>query len=655
MLKMTCGCLNVGIDEASGETTSIVCTEDEYPINYVLSCQGFGTVDGFIQTATEKISSGIVVHFTNAKEHLSLTVRKSVEDGCYTELYTITNEGERDYFLSKDNFGIRFPFSCHYKKGSDILQNNTISHIWCGKNTAWIKSQRLDGKGKKLWMTLAEGSVTDYSIIYPANMPFLNYRGIFLLHSENTVIPPKKEYRLAFKFAFDACDEPPCDIVFSADKYTVYKNERICFNIYSKTAIETVSFNRDISYEVKDNTVKGMLSFDEYGEKTVEVTINGKCTFIRINVIPSIFDIMTKRADFIIQNQQYHNTNSSLDGAYLIYDRKEKCLFYSSSFPDSNACRERLSMGIVVACALQKKYNEEWYKSLVKHRAFVEREIFDKETFTVYNEIGKSNDRERLYNYPWLSTYYFEWYNFNHERQCLLNSAGILLRYYEVLGGSKQESVCMETYRIISALKEAGENEAYERLYRAFLDHADAIVRRAGETNSEEVSWANGMVSAMTQYLSQAYLLSGNMHYLDTAKKMFEYGKVFYANQPDYHLNSIAVRFWDGYWFGKTKCYGDTMPQWLSSLSGLMCYWYQKASETDLTNVIENNLKGAMCLYKEDGYAASCYLYPYAVFSEFGNIYQPNEYIPGRVYGKQYDDWANDQDWSLYYAHLLLK
>ena len=58
-----------------------------------------------------------------------------------------------------------------------------------------------------------------------------------------------------------------------------------------------------------------------------------------------------------------------------------------------------------------------------------------------------------------------------------------------------------------------------------------------------------------------------------------------------------------------------------------------------------------MCIYREDGSAANNYLYPYKVVQYTSDPAYENERMkPGIVYGKKYDDWANDQDWALYYA-----
>lgn len=647
-------CSVIETDEQTGETRSIRCTDSNPSLNYVLSGKGWGTADGFHLESTETQDGCLTVCYRHPEKHLLLTVKRYVQDGDYWERYTLTNSGAEPFRLERDTFGIRFPYTCYYARGSQIVKENTMSHIWCAEDTAYIKTEPLTGEGKHLWQTLVSGRISDYSIHYPADLPLSFYRGIFVLHPAACVLKHGQSIDLLFRFRFSDDDTPPCDIVFRADKYSLYQGEEVSVSVTSKEEMQSISLSPEVPVIRNGHTAFGKLSFADCGEKKVSVTVNGKTTHLFLQVIPNIDDILLTRAAFIAKKQQCHAPLTPLDGAYLIYDREQDAQYCSSEFIDHNACRERLSMGVVMACALQKRYDATLYRSLQKHREFVEREIFDRDSATVYNDVGRNNSWERLYNYPWLSTYYLEWYIMNGEETCLNYAARILLRYYEVLDGKKQESVCMETYRILQALKTAGMKDLYQRLYAAFLSHAEDILRRAGESVSDEVSWANGMVSAMVQYLSQAYLLSGEEKYLSCAKRLFRYAKVFFSDQPDFHLNGIAVRYWDGFWFGKVKAYGDTLPQWLSSLSGLMCYWYQKASGEDLSSVVENNLKGALCLYDRDGFAASCYLYPCFVTVEENNRLQnPNHYLAGVHLGKRYDGWANDQDWSLYYAFLF--
>lgn len=111
---------------------------------------------------------------------------------------------------------------------------------------------------------------------------------------------------------------------------------------------------------------------------------------------------------FICLRQQCKNTDSPLYGAYLIYDKESNNLVYEKDFSDHNAARERLAMGVTVALTLQQSKSSTLIRSLKLYRNFLEREIVNIKTGEVKN--GVNDTTTRLYNYPWVSTFYFELY-----------------------------------------------------------------------------------------------------------------------------------------------------------------------------------------------------------------------------------------------------
>ena len=62
-------------------------------------------------------------------------------------------------------------------------------------------------------------------------------------------------------------------------------------------------------------------------------------------------------------------------GAYLIYDKESNNLVYEKDFPDHNAARERVAMGVTVALTLQQSKSSTLIRSLKLYRNFLERDI----------------------------------------------------------------------------------------------------------------------------------------------------------------------------------------------------------------------------------------------------------------------------------------
>ncbi|MBR2973903.1 MAG: hypothetical protein IKC41_06835, partial [Clostridia bacterium] len=406
----------------------------------------------------------------------------------------------------------------------------------------------------------------------------------------------------------------------------------------------------ELSYKKEGNVICGNCSFDETGEKKIVAEVDGKKTHILVNVMASPSEILLKRAQFITDNQQYHRDGSHLDGAYLIYDSETKSQYCGPR--DHNAGRERICMGIVVAKALQVKYDEKIMASLKKHRAFIERELFDAETGFACNDVLK-NKRKRIFNFPWLSTYYLEWYNLTGEKACIENAANIILTFFEI-AEYKYPAQCIEAVRICAALEKERLWDLHKKFRDSFLIYAD----KSSDTYciKGECSWCSEVPSSILCYLSQAYLLSNDDKYLKKAESTILMAKSFWGEQPDFHLNCVPVRYWDRYWFGKYREYGDVFPQYWSALAGWGLAWYDKATGTNAhEDTIKANLYGNLCVFCEDGFAANNYLYPYKITLYTSDPDYTNEFMePGVVYGKSYDKWANDQDWALYYASQFI-
>lgn len=111
------------------------------------------------------------------------------------------------------------------------------------------------------------------------------------------------------------------------------------------------------------------------------------------------------------------------------------------------------------------------------------------------------------------------------------------------------------------------------------------------------------------------------------------------ARQPNYHQHEIAIRHWDGYWFGKRQTYGDVYPHYWSCITAAAYHYYAKATSIqDYQQRAENIVRGNLSLFREDGSATCAFVFPRRVNDE------PAHYA---------DAYANDQDWTLLYYMLV--
>lgn len=667
----------VEVCETTGATARISAAADE--MNWVLDHSNWGLIDGFETQSVSEEDGKILVITRNEKKSLAVIIEKKLNEDGYFETYSITNNSHTEFFLTKENFGIPMPYDCLYDPGRDIMNDCCLTHLWCGGDCAWMYSVKCNGYAPYLAMDVTEGAIDDYSIDYDLSRTINGsfYRGAFVLHPRQCVIMPGEELKLVFRYRFT--DEKPETaplsyenaIRLTADRYSIWQGETVKILFESAAPWENLKLlcnGEELTYTKNGNCAEAVYAFSSVGERKITAEVDGKKTWLYLNVLLPVDEILQKRADFITQKQQYHKLGSHIDGAYLIYDDDTKSVYYDDVFPDHNAGRERVAMGVVVCKAQQAKYDEKRMESLKKYRTFIEREIFDEETGVVYNQVCRDNTWERVFNFPWVATFYLEYYRLTGERKCLENAGKILVKFFELTEG-RFDAQCIEAYNTIQCLEKEGFSSMAQRLKELFLHYLDSINSViAGGKHMLETSYVSEYPNLRMCYFSQAYLLTGKGEYLTQARDYYVKTQAFFGQQPDFHLNGVNIRYWDRYWFGKHQSYGDVFPHYWSSLAGWGMYWYDKACRDGQARYeTYSNLTGNLCVYREDGFAANNYYYPYKVVQHFkttetmqddqisGAFHHQQEHLrPGVFYGKDYDHWANDQDWALYYAATIL-
>lgn len=650
-MDLVCENFKVLIDEKKGYVNQITFLKDQYKMNWIRQDYPWGKVTGFEYQMVDKIENGITISGFDKNGNLQLTINRYIENEKYYEEYIFENISDSEVTISSKTTNIVFPYNNLFDKKENMLHTRCNSHIWCAEDVCNIYSVKLDGQKPYLIQKLINGSFNGYGLLCDINATSNASwdRGNIVLYPNKTTLQKGEKTTFAFEFYFS--DKRVSISPITSNRYSGFIGDEFVLEVDWNEKIK--SFHADIDgkkifFTIDNNMAFSKLKFDTLGEKKVNFIINDKKSFINLNVLRPIDEILEKRVDFITSKQQYFGENKRLDGSYLIYDREKDELYYNPDFPDHNSARERLSMGALVALSLSRKNDKKTENSLKKHREFIEREIVDINNGLVKN--GINDDSIRLYNFPWVSTYYLEWYNFSKDKECLLIATRVLHKYYE-LGGAKQESPCIEAYEILKHLKEENLFEEYEKLKQEFISHGDSIYVRRTQSTSHEVACANGMMNLMSTFLFQVYLITKDKKYLEPINELLKISESFYDLQPDYRMYGIALRYWDMYWFGKKQTYGDTYPQWLSVLTAQMYYYCDMAMDTDNIRVIKENLLGNCCVYFSDGFAACGYLYPKKVTAFSSNPEYKNRFRPlGEWKGERFDEFANDQDWSLYYA-----
>ena len=657
---------NVSISDKDGTITSLICEKDSHAMNWSSGMTGWGSVRFFDDNQT--IDQQSWVQSVNGMKWLSLTnisvddhgsisvyenagigvtaLRSFDEDGYLNEIYILKNLRDDDLFLEQGDISIALPFNDIYTNAEDCMINRCNTHIWCSGSTTYVEAVKMGESDINLGLVLTEGAVASYSM---CNADMYNHRGVFLLDCEHMELLSGEEYVWNWKLFWykdstefkEITGKYRNTVKIEAERYTVFRGEpiRCCISLNFEPEELFVSLNgvtltplrKDGGYEIEYIP-------EQFGDSRLCVQADDlhTCAEFYVSEIPA--ELIRKRLYFIAEKQQYKRKDSPLYGAYLVYDNKKKYPIFNSVTRDHNACRERMGMALLMCRYLQSHEDVFLRTSLDDFVVFLEREFYDTETGEVFDGVGKNRKYIRLYNAPWVVTFFTEMYNLTSDKKYLDYCLKSLDVYYKG-GGDRFYPNGFSMLRTCNAFMDAGMGNEYKVVVEYFRKHVDNIVKNGLAYPKHEVNYEQTIVTPAVTFISEFALISGDEFYAHEAGKHIKALERFNGHQPSCHLNETPIRYWDDFWFGSGRMQGDTFPHYWSCLTARAYMDYYKASgDESYRAVAEECIRNCFCLFNEKGEGSCAYVYPYRVNDRKGEFY---------------DDWANDQDFALYFYITL--
>lgn len=620
-----------------GTVSSLKNPVDKDAMNWVEGTREWGMIKDAEVLSVEPTEKGIQAVYQT--KHLRITVNREVCGDKYRESYCFENYHDFDVFFNRGAVGIYATFNDNYEPASICMTQKCHTHIWCGRNCSYVQAVKMGPCDFGLGLVLTQGSLDTYSVERDLSL-ISNDRGDFIFHPSVFNLRPGEKMVIEWEL-FWYKDREFCAaiadydtvLLVETDNYTVYSDEVIEFAV-NRPDVEV--YLEDVKLPVTGNGGKTCVTYkpQRLGDHTFILKYGDRETITQFFVQIPFRELARKRAEFITQKQQFHRPGDSLDGAYLIYDNQDKCLVYDEIFSDYNASRERLVMGLFIAKYLQYDYDEKMYASLMKYYKFVAREFFDEESGAVYNAVGKNPARKRLYNAPWMSVFMLEMYHLTGDDVYLDRMFKLLCVYYEI-GGERFYPNGLSMFETVEALKEAGKMKQAEELTAMYQKHVDTIIEIGISYPEHEVRYEQTIVTPAVTLIAQMYQITHDPKLIEECHKQLMILEKFNGRQPSHLMNDLAVRHWDGYWFGKRMLYGDTFPHSASIHSSdafLHYYWISGDEEWKKRAVCgaRNNLS----VYRPDGSASCTRVHPLFV---------------NGVRGEYYDEFANEQDGLLYF------
>jgi hypothetical protein len=667
--QLTSPTLSIQIDSATGGIQSIVNKRDKYQMNWILKSDstqypwqtqnlawglGFGLVNGdtvcwnkpFSQEISDKQAS-----FTYRTKYFELTVTHTLNnDGTLSESFQFTNTTQKPIAISE--VGIYTPINDNYPDSKTCVEGRCNAHIWAGGNSSYVFAERMSGEAPHLGLVLTEGSLKSYEIqnrsinIYKSAYSSSNTRGTIVLNPADISLNPKQSYSLKW-IAFEASDwndfyakaQAQGLVKASAKKYVIEKEEPLQVTFEAAQKLKNVQCflnGKKVPFNQTDKSVDVTVTPKTPGEQVLSLTYNNnQSTFVKAYRIENIDSLLKKRVQFIVNHQQMNDTADARYGAYMVYDNETNAIYLNNDkrkSSDTNEGRERVGMGVFLAMYLQKHPDATIQKSLERYCRFVRYKL-QRPDYSVPSSIGEKG-RMRVYNYPWVAQLYLQMFKLTNNKVYLTDSYKTLRRYF-IDSKYKHYAIGVPAQSTLAELKKAALNAEYDTLLTDCKKTAENYLQTSLYYPKHEVNYEQSIVAPSVTFLFEMYQITGDERYLKEGEKQLNALESFAGQQPDYHLNNIGIRHWDGFWFGKNKFWGDVMPHYWSAItSDAYARYAAITGNKEYSNRAETIVKNNLCQFFADGSASCAYLYP------------------AKVNGKKtafFDPFANDQDWALVY------
>lgn len=652
----TGGITHIGI---SGDTTGMnwIVSPDNKQYGWIGPeyAWGLGTVridngEPMSWDKAESVNKGTATY--RIGNQVELQVERTIQGGNLMEAYTFKNNSTKTVSLS--DIEINTPFNDNYPDAETCIARRCHAHIWAGGDAAYVCALRMGAKAPHLGLMLIEGSVNGCVIKERAKEKGLsNTRGIICLCPDSHTLEPGKEYTVRWKlFAHNGEADfynrlkKMGGIVASANKYVGEMGDTITLHIEATDKNAKQELKEAMFYigdKLLENTCdkEGILSAIYIVNQTgiIPVTCHygkGKQTRIELWGVSSVEDLIDRRTDFIIDRQQYRKEGDPRDGALLPYDNETETLYLNWEArhrrSDLNEGRERVGMGIMLAMQCQRNPKQEWMEALTKYAHFVRTALQDPD-YRTWSELNRTK-KHRIYNYPWITHFYFESFLATGNKQYLTDAYMTQMAAYRY-GGYEFYSIDVPVLQSITLLRENGMAIEAETLLGEYRKAADAYIRNGVNYPKSEVNYEQSIVAPSVNFICEMYLVTKEQRYFDAAHELMPVVEAFGGKQPSHHLHDIAIRHWDGYWFGKRYMWGDTMPHYWSCITAdCFAHYSLCTGDTSYMQRAQTILRGNLCLFTEDGRGGCAWLYPTRVNGQQAACLEP---------------MANDQDFALMY------
>lgn len=624
------------VRNADGSITNLFIAGDVHRMNWVHSADGvqYAWIGSQYAWGTGTVRIDGVKRSWSASgriaDVLELNVVSRLEsDGTLYERREFVNVS--DHALALSEIDIHTPFNDNYpSEPGEMYVRRCHAHVWAGGDAAWVCAMRIGGEAPHLGLAVVEGSVSAFELKERAlEKGMSNTRGVIALSPPDVTLPPGGRTAVAWRVFLHAGWTDFFRKLVSCGGVDV-RAGRYVLRVGERTRVTATTSAGAVSRE---------WTCEAAGDQTVEIVCgDGRKAHVEILGIADPDALLLARARYIVAHQMVDAPGTPYDGALVPYDtetgRQERWWETGGTGMlsiDHSEGGERMGMGVFLALMAQQGHREEFLPPLLRYYRFC-RKALQAEDYSSWQTVDHTT-RVRAFNYPWFVRFYLEMHVLTGERRYLEDAYGTLRRLFRGDIALPDALVAfplgqgLRLFRRAGMTKEADDLVAWGRRY---LGPASGSVDKV---RTMEVNVAPEMVSGTLNSLLDFAEATGESLYRDASRRWMRMAEAICGRQPTWRAHDIGLHHWDGYWFGKRKCWGDTLPH---DWNGDMAIAFRRYADTFGEKTYAERAVGIadamLGLFAADGRGFCASIYPDRVNGE-----------PGRFL----DPLANDQDWAL--------
>jgi len=555
-----------------------------------------------------------------------------------TERYEWRNTSARAVTVT--GLGLQIPFADHYPSAAEALERCVHAHVFPGGTWSWVLAQPMSGEGRCLGLVVREGSVAGYSIESRNPMTQSNIRGHLVLQVTDRarnaaafggqpaiVLPPGGSYTLAWTLNwYDDVD------AFLADTAPPARFSAVSVPVGSEIRVETGARVSCTAEAVTVRPTDGGVAVSASRPGSYHLQLDGARTEVFFHL--PVRHYVEARAAYILAHQRASQRPGLLAHALVPVDTRTGLTVDDGGWADWTDGSERIGMAIL----LQRARNLGWLTddvepALAGWADFARAHLVDDTGATRRGSAGFAYGA-RIYDAPWMAEFFLERYRATGDPADLELAGRVLTRVVELgantfLGIGYSEMAVA----VAEALAAGGDPEAASVLRADVVTSAEHFLALGRGLPEHEVAYEQSIVAPLLNLLIDAHRLTGDDRFAAGIDERLPWLLSFGGPQPHARLHGIAIRHWDGYWFGLDRLWGDVFPHHWSALTATVLARLPEGLRSERTEELAPAILRANLANDDESGSATC------------AFVMPSS-VDGRT-AHTADPLANDQDWHL--------